>query len=1078
MVAPSAGPSRGTTPTPTLTATHASGDVASSSSSSSSSLRTGSGLQPQVQQHASKLNPHSASFSYLQQQQQQQQSMSPYATFSPPMPPPPPPPSNRNGMYGAPVPSAYSPYPISSANTGGIGMHPGPSGGNGNGNGSWHMPPPPRGAPGQQQQYQAMLHHAQQHQMPYYPAHAGMGPPPSQNRIPPPPPSSTVAQPPPSAAVAGANGILLPLSSNPPLPHHLATTMAAAGFGGMPMSPPPPPPPPPHSAGSLHHHPLAAGPQQHLAHSQHVPHPQQQHQQHQQHQQQLLPPFSPQMRSLPPSTVAGPRLMPAPSLPVSPATPLPPQTVSPAPTQPSPAPPAVGRSIREAVAAAAGGEGQRPEFGDATSPPSADLASSSTNNAVPSEQPHAAPTRSHGHGIRRRKDHLPAPRDAEALTFATHLKIPREYQGMFGTPSSSIGLPGGSSATGATAAGSRSRRSAAGTASPSPSRAKAAPSSVVPAASAPTPVASTSTAPIPAPASAAPEAAAPPPAPQSAEPIAGSSSSPTPQPSEPPVPSTPKAAPLSPELTPAPSLPTSPRTPAAASAVKRSWADLVRPPAGSQPKGVNGVLPISATVGGSDLSSSSAPRAADTLLSLLTRAPSHEHSPHAPTPRGLINNGNLCFANSTLQALVYCGSFWNLMSTVERSTKKDLREAMGPAVTNAGQAGVPADKTASERSAVEATIAFLAEFRTDEAPAAAFDPILNRKSASASASASGTTTPKPPYNNNNHHLPSSPSVSTPAQPGPLSPTPIHDALRHNPRFDAMRRGTQEDAEEFLGFFLETLHEEILKLVEAEEEQEARRKGKGKAVAAAGDEGWEEVGSKGRVATTRTTATKESPITCIFGGKLRSVLRCPGQKDSVTIEPFQRLQLDIQPDHVLSIEDALVQLTTPESLPDFMTSRGVRTQDASKQVFVEALPPVLLLHLKRFLYDEVGGVQKSTKKVAYGTELTIDERIMSAPLRAQVGRDGAKYELFGVVYHHGLQASGGHYTVAARRGYHSPAWLELDDTHMRSLTGDEVAVSSAAPTARRWESVSDSRRRFEDEDGDQKNAYLLLYAKSS
>jgi len=40
------------------------------------------------------------------------------------------------------------------------------------------------------------------------------------------------------------------------------------------------------------------------------------------------------------------------------------------------------------------------------------------------------------------------------------------------------------------------------------------------------------------------------------------------------------------------------------------------------------------------------------------------------------------------------------------------------------------------------------------------------------------------------------------------------------------------------------------------------------------------------------------------------------------------------------------------------------------------------------------VQKSGKKVAYGTELTIDERVLSAPLRQQVGKDGARYELFG------------------------------------------------------------------------------------
>lgn len=91
----------------------------------------------------------------------------------------------------------------------------------------------------------------------------------------------------------------------------------------------------------------------------------------------------------------------------------------------------------------------------------------------------------------------------------------------------------------------------------------------------------------------------------------------------------------------------------------------------------------------------------------------------------------------------------------------------------------------------------------------------------------------------------------------------------------------------------------------------------------------------------------------------------------------------------TIEDALLGLTQPEHLPDFVTRSGLRAE-ATKQVYLESFPPVLILHLKRFLYDNVGGVQKSGKTVGYGTELEIGQEVIGPAKRT--GRN-VKYQLF-------------------------------------------------------------------------------------
>lgn len=214
---------------------------------------------------------------------------------------------------------------------------------------------------------------------------------------------------------------------------------------------------------------------------------------------------------------------------------------------------------------------------------------------------------------------------------------------------------------------------------------------------------------------------------------------------------------------------------------------------------------------------------------------------------------------------------------------------------------------------------------------------------------------------------------------------------------------------------------------------------------AADGGWLEVGPKQKAAITRSSGTivTESPITKIFGGKLRSELRVPGMKHSVTLEPYQPLQLDIGAPLVNNIIDALKGLTRSETLHgDFNSPRGPGVS-ATKQVTIDTLPPVLILHLKRFQYDNAGGTQKIWKKVGYPLDLEIPKEVFPQHKRGSILAHGGlpRYRLIGVVYHHGKNASGGHYTVDVRR-QDGKEWIRLDDTVIRRVRSEDVAAGGS------------------------------------
>lgn len=437
------------------------------------------------------------------------------------------------------------------------------------------------------------------------------------------------------------------------------------------------------------------------------------------------------------------------------------------------------------------------------------------------------------------------------------------------------------------------------------------------------------------------------------------------------------------------------------------------------------------------------------LASVIGQAETQFHAP-LTYPRGMINKGNLCFANAILQVLVYCAPFYNLFRLLGENVPHDFHNSA---------------------PLMEAVIHFLAEFHVIseelqrnfmESPSMAVDALRDLQSASE----------------------------------PFVPEPLYDAMKLNKRFDTMRRGHQEDAEEFLGFFLDTLHEELQSTIQKSEARMQRAQGLSESVTLTTEDeeaearevnrpmspsegdGWLEVGQKGRTSFTRTTSTSHSPITRIFGGKLRSVLRTPGSKDSVTLEPYQPLQLDIQPAHVTTIEEALENLTRPETISGVLSSTKTLV-DATKQVFIETLPPILVVHLKRFYYDDIGGVQKSSKVLGYGPTLEFAENVISPARRAEAQR---RYKLFGVVYHHGRFASGGHYTVDVLRQDRSE-WLHIDDTTWNPVAspsaksanaGNSNSAVGTVPSSPKVTAGQPSLKSSVQNDGG--SAYLLFYAR--
>ncbi|KAK8970427.1 Ubiquitin carboxyl-terminal hydrolase 20 [Platanthera guangdongensis] len=212
-------------------------------------------------------------------------------------------------------------------------------------------------------------------------------------------------------------------------------------------------------------------------------------------------------------------------------------------------------------------------------------------------------------------------------------------------------------------------------------------------------------------------------------------------------------------------------------------------------------------------------------------------------------------------------------------------------------------------------------------------------------------------------------------------------------------GEQQDAHEFLSCLLDSIHTSYLKPISKDHHHLSYR----------GD----------------------SPVNQVFGGLLRSRLRCLDcGHSSDTYEAIVDLSLEI--DDVDNLTSALESFTKAETIddPDIkFTCEGCKSQvSMEKQLKIEQPPNVIALHLKRFTNIEYSAL-KISKFVKYPIELDLMP-FMSSPGE----NDQFIYELYGIVVHSGSCHSG-HYYCDIRTSPSS--WYQMNDSLIDVISESDV-----------------------------------------
>ncbi|EEB08283.2 ubiquitin carboxy terminal hydrolase Ubp4 [Schizosaccharomyces japonicus yFS275] len=237
--------------------------------------------------------------------------------------------------------------------------------------------------------------------------------------------------------------------------------------------------------------------------------------------------------------------------------------------------------------------------------------------------------------------------------------------------------------------------------------------------------------------------------------------------------------------------------------------------------------------------------------------------------------------------------------------------------------------------------------------------------------------------------------------------------------------SQHDAQEFLNFFLDSLHEDLnssagkAPLPELTTEQQAAK----------------ERLPMSHLANIEWNIYKRrnsSPIADLFFGQLASQIKClTCQRTSTTFAPFSSLALPIKDTTTsCTLETCISAFSMQEVLQGnnaWHCPKCDVPRDAKKTMSVSRLPSVLIFQLKRFRM--IGTTHRKIE-----TSLEFKKRISSGMIvppsfQSSIYYEPVDYELFAFVNHYG-DLENGHYTATV---FHNYDWYYCDDAIVQPVT---------------------------------------------